>query len=41
MAQTKLGGYPDAFVTQQNTMYQVSVHLEAGAHVTGLRITYQ
>ncbi len=40
MQQTKLGAYPDAFVVQQNTMYQVFVHLESGAYVTGLRITY-
>jgi hypothetical protein len=41
MQQTKVGAYPDAFVVQQNTMYQVFVHLENGAYITGLRITYQ
>ena len=39
MPQTKIG-YPDAFVVQMNTMYQVFVHLENGAFATGLRITY-
>jgi hypothetical protein len=40
MQQTKFG-YPDAFVVQGNLMYQVFVHLEDGAYLTGLRITYQ
>jgi len=40
MQQTKIG-YPEAFVVQPNTMYQVFVHLESGAYATGLRITYQ
>ncbi len=40
MLQTKFG-YPDAFVTQVNTTYQVVVHVEQGAFVDGLQVTYQ
>lgn len=41
MAQTKYGAYPDAFLVQPNTMYQVLLHLEDGAFAAGLQITYQ
>jgi hypothetical protein len=41
MAQTKFGGYPDAFLVQPNTLYKVVLHLETGALATGLQVTYQ
>lgn len=41
MAQTKYGAYPDAFVVQPNTMYQVVLHLDSGAIAAGLQVTYQ
>lgn len=40
MNQTKFG-YPDEFVTQPNTMYQIVAHVEDGAFVTGLQVIYQ
>jgi hypothetical protein len=41
MAQTKFGGYPDAFLVQPNTIYKVVLHIESGALATGLQVTYQ
>lgn len=41
MTQLKNGTYVDAFTVLPNTMYQVVVHLESGAFVTGLQVTYQ
>jgi hypothetical protein len=40
MQQTKFG-YPDAFVVQASTMYQVYIHLENGESTNGVRVTYQ
>lgn len=33
--------YPDAFLVQPNTMYEVSLYIEGSAIVTGLQVTYQ
>jgi hypothetical protein len=41
MAQTKFGAYPNAFLVQPNTMYEVVLHIEGTAFATGLQVTYQ
>jgi hypothetical protein len=33
--------YPDAFLVQPNTLYEVALHVEGSAIVTGLQVTYQ
>jgi hypothetical protein len=41
MAQTKFGAYPDAFLVQPNTMYEVVLHVQGSAIASGLQVTYQ